>query len=315
MASREPPGREPQSRRWGGAGSRRRRGRSTATRPPCTCSTPTSWRESAHGRHAPAWEATHAAALACAAGNWNGSWASRPCPTAAHPASAPSRSGGRFHRLPPLTRLAPASYQGFVFLRDDTPPAILYLAILRRRRALAANPDDAQAHLVLGESYLRLIQSTREAARVRQMPECFNFVCAEASAALNQAVVLRPTLAQAHRSLGQLYVELGYLDLASKHYRTSLDRIREAGPPRGVTGEQFRQQLARAEEELAPVAQVEQEQVLAYANESSGLRVLERATARGEEGTLRARPGTCCWPPTWPPSGRRAWRWNWSCRR
>jgi hypothetical protein len=149
---------------------------------------------------------------------------------------------------------------------------------------LAANPDDAQAHLVLGESYLRLIQSTRERARVRQMPELLQLRCAQASAALNQAVVLRPTLAQAHRSLGQLYVELGYLDLASKHFRTSLDQIRAAGPPRGVTGEQFRQQLARAEEELAPVARAEQEQALAYANESSGLRVLDRAVLAVRKG-------------------------------
>lgn len=285
LASREPPGREPQSRRWWES-----LWRPAPPRPidrdeaALHLLHADAMRRSAHGRHTPAWEATHAAALAGAAGNWSGPGSLLDAQlrlTLLLPPAAPEADSTD---LPPLTRLALASYQRFVFLRDDTPPAILYLAIRAARRALAANPDDAQAHLVLGESYLRLIQSTRERARVRRMPELLQLRSAQASAALNQAVALRPNLAQAHQSLGQLYVELGYLDLATKHFRASLDRLREAGPPRGVTREQFRQQLARAEEVLAPVARAEQEQAQAYANESSGLRVLDRAVLARRKG-------------------------------
>jgi hypothetical protein len=170
-----------------------------------------------------------------------------------------------------------ASYRRFVFLRDDTPPAALYLAIRAARRALAVNPDDAQTYHVLGESYLQLIQFTRERAWVRRMPELFQLRAAQAGAALNQAIALRPDLTQAHHDLVRLYMELGYLDLAAKHLRLYLDRTREAGPPRGVTTEQFRQQLSRVEEELARVVQAERQQEQVYAEQSSGSRILDRA--------------------------------------
>ena len=225
-------------------------------------------------QHVTAWEATHAAGLIGAASAWTGPGSLLDAQLRLTLLLPP---GAGASGVAPFTGPALASYRQFVLLRDDTPPAVLFLAIRAARRALAVNPDDAQSHLVLGESYLRLIQSTRERASVRRMPELFQLRCAQASAALNRAVALRPSQAQAHRSLGQLYLELGYLDLAVKHLRTALDRLRDAGPPRGVTVEQFRQLLARSEEELAAVAQVEQDRQKAFADEATGSRVLDRA--------------------------------------
>jgi Flp pilus assembly protein TadD len=60
------------------------------------------------------------------------------------------------------------------------------------RRALAVNPDDAQAYEVLGESYLRLIRDTRERAWRSRLPQLVQIRHVQASAALNQAVLLNP---------------------------------------------------------------------------------------------------------------------------
>lgn len=234
-------------------------------------------RRSAHARHVRAWEATHAAALVAAAGGWAGPGSLLDAQLRLTLLLPPAPDRGPGSAGPsPLTGLALASYQRFAYLRDDTPPAALYLAIRAARRALAVNPDDAQTYLILGESYLRLIQSTRERAWVRRMPELYQLRAAQAGAALNQAVALRPDLTQAHRDLVGLYMEFGYLDLAAKQLRLYLDRTRAAGPPRGATAEQFRRELARIEEELTQMVQAEQKQAQEYAQQSSGLRVLDR---------------------------------------
>jgi hypothetical protein len=286
VAGRDPPAREPRSRRFWEAfwtpAPPRPIDRYEATLHLLHAD---ALRGSAHARHVPAWESTHAAALVGAAGNWAGPGSLLDAQfrlTLLLPPTADRDRGPA--GLPPLSRLALASYQRFTFLRDDTPPAALYLAVRAARRALAVNPDDAHAYLVLGESYLRLIQSTRERAWALRMPELVQLRRAQASAALNQAVALNPGLAQAHRNLSLLYRELGYLDLTAKHYRAYLERTREAGPPRGVAAEQFREQLARMEEEVALVTKGEREQEQAYAAESSGLRVLDRAVLARQRG-------------------------------
>ena len=61
------------------------------------------------------------------------------------------------------------------------------------------------------------------------MPELVQLRRAQASTALNQAVSLRPDLAQAHLGLVELYQELGYLDLSLKHLRIYHDLSRAAG--------------------------------------------------------------------------------------
>jgi hypothetical protein len=121
---------------------------------------------------------------------------------------------------PPLTQVALRCMEGYSLTQDSTPPALLFLAVRAARRALAANPDDAEAHLALGESYLRLLDDTRErvwARRVHQLPQLRR---AQAITALNHAAALKPGLAQAHLRLGRLYEQMGYLDLALRHLRT-----------------------------------------------------------------------------------------------
>src|SRR5262249_31792982 len=128
-------------------------------------------RRSAPYRQVALWEVRQSAALVGAAGGWSGPGALfdanlrlallRP------PRPRADAAGGG---LPALSRLGPACYQLAALEQDDIPPALLYLAIRAARRALAINPHDAQAYLVLGKSYIGLMHGTRERAWGQRLP-------------------------------------------------------------------------------------------------------------------------------------------------
>lgn len=172
-------------------------------------------------RHMAAWEGGQAAAFVGAAGGWLPPVGC--CDASLRLVLLRPRLPGQNLRpdeLPGLDRWVLGHLQGFRLQRDDTPPALLYLAVRAARRAVAANPDAAQAYLVLGDSYLRLLRDTRERAWSRRLAKLGELRRAQASAALNQAIALKPDFAQAHLLLGELYREMGYLDLALTHLRT-----------------------------------------------------------------------------------------------
>ena len=228
-------------------------------------------RRSAPYRHLAAWEDSQSAALVGAAGTWAGPGAL----VDAHlrlvllrPQVPQARAGA--DTLPALDRLVHGWQQRFAFQRDDTPAALLYLAVRAARRAVAVNPDDAQAYLVLGQSYLRLRHSTRERAWGERLPRLPQLRQAQASAALNQAVALNPQLAQAHLSLGELYQERGYLDLALQHLRIYLQLVRTAAPRVGAGGEQPRGPGAQDEQQLSGLARTVEDAETVYASGSAG---------------------------------------------
>jgi tetratricopeptide (TPR) repeat protein len=175
----------------------------------------------------------------------------------------------------PLERLALGLHGPFSEQRDDVPPALLFLAIRAARRAVAENPTDAHAYFVLGESYLRLLQGTRERARANRLTELLQLRQAQASGALNQAIRLNPRYALAHLSLGRFYQSIGYLDLALKHLGEFVRLSPNDEPPAGLS------ELARAV----------REQEEAYAAESKDLRSLQQrassAMKRGLAGRAR----------------------------
>src|SRR5262249_58341722 len=111
-----------------------------------------------------------------------------------------------------------------------------------------------------------------------RFPELTEVRRIQACAALNQALALKPDLAQAHLNLGWLYREMGYYDLALKHLRAQLKATREAGPPPGLTAEQFREQLELYEQQLNRLAQPVESQESSFAATAGGLRVLDRAS-------------------------------------
>ena len=121
----------------------------------------------------------------------------------------------------PQTEWAFTIQQRFAADRGAIPIGDVYAAIRAARRAVAENPNDANAYYILAQTYSTLANATAEnrwsgrdgipqLRRVRQI---------QASAAYNRAVALNPRLASAHRELSLLYRTIGCLDLAVDHLR------------------------------------------------------------------------------------------------
>ncbi len=85
----------------------------------------------------------------------------------------------------------------FSALHDRRPAEALLLSVRAARRALAANPDDGGAFLLLGESYLRLSRQTRQQSWERMLPSFSDIRRVQTVTALEQAVLLRPDLERA----------------------------------------------------------------------------------------------------------------------
>jgi tetratricopeptide (TPR) repeat protein len=242
-------------------------------------------RRSAPFRHKAAWEGAQTAAFLGATASWAGLGGILDAHlrlTLLRPLQP--GQGSQFARLPAVDQQTYALQQQFALHRDDTPPALLYLAVRAARRAIAVNPDDAQAYLVLGESYVRLLQSTRERIWGEQLPELVELRRVQAAAALNQAVSLKPGFAQAHLSLSRLYGEMGYLDLTLEHLRAYTKLIHEAGNPPEVSAEQFREQEASYDEELKELTKEVEKRDNTHAVATVDMKVLERAFRAWHDG-------------------------------
>jgi tetratricopeptide (TPR) repeat protein len=133
----------------------------------------------------------------------------------------------------PGQRAADQVFAGFVARRDQGPAEVLLLAVRAGRRALAVNPDDAGALLLLGEAYLRLARQTREQSWHANLPTLTAIRRLQALTALEQAVLLRPELDEAHALLVQLYGSSGYLDRALDHARARLRIVEQQAGKRG----------------------------------------------------------------------------------
>jgi hypothetical protein len=222
------------------------------------------WRSAATPyRRLAAWEAGQTAALVGAAGGWAGPAALLDADLRLVLARPPLSPEGA---VPPLSRAVLRCRQWCDRQQDDTPPALLYLAVRAARRALAVNPEDAQAYLVLGQSYRLLLHATRERAWAQRVPELVHLRRAQASAALNRALALDPELAQAHLSLAQLYEGMNYLDLALRHLR------------------QYQALAGGSEKAVDRLAEEVAGREAAYDAEAGKLRVQDRALLAFEKG-------------------------------
>jgi tetratricopeptide (TPR) repeat protein len=178
--------------------------------------------------------------------------------------------------LTPVQRLVVQMRLGFVAHREQGPTAQLVLAIRAGRRALHADPDDALAWLLLGRAYQRLVEASPEGA-ADGLPRLRRLRQAQACAAYQETVRLRPDLVEANEALAALYGQLGYLDLRLEQLQAVL-RLRRAGGTR--RGEDARahagqvQLLAAAVDDLA--AEVRKRRDAHEAN-AGNLRVLVRA--------------------------------------
>jgi tetratricopeptide (TPR) repeat protein len=178
-----------------------------------------------------------------------------------------SDSPNRVTSFSDLTQFALQSQQLYALGRDDTAPSLLYLAIRAARRAIAADPTDAQSHVLLGKAYLLLLESTRERRWDEFVSEIGELRNAQAAAALNRAITLQPNLAEAHLLLGTLYLRTRIIDLALHHFNIYLRLSRKIDP-----------MSAKAmEEEISQLAKTVSEREKTFAAEATGAPVLDRA--------------------------------------
>jgi hypothetical protein len=250
-------------------------------------------RQSAPQRHVILWDLSQEVATVGAAGGWGAGgippaaallgarlYLARTDPSAPDPGA-----GGRLPAGP--ARAVRDWVQRFVLQQDDAPPALLYLAVRAARRALAANPDDAQAYLDLGESYMRLIRSTRERAWGERLDDLTQLRSVQASTALNRALALKPDLAEAHLRLYDLYRGMNYLDLGLDHLRAYVKLKKQAAPRGGAAAKAFNEELALYEEDMARLAKDVEDRENTYAVAAASGLVLDKARQAAQKGLAR----------------------------
>jgi hypothetical protein len=148
-----------------------------------------------------------------------------------------------------------------VFYGDNLgrPADWLLLAIRACRRALAANPDDANAYLRLGQAYSALLSTTAEGNLQLRFPALNTIRQIQIVTALKQAVARDADMLAAHEHLAMLWEQQGYLDAALHHRQEQLRLIRKEGPAPGEPAEQFRNDVKRWEKRVQDLERVVQE--------------------------------------------------------
>jgi hypothetical protein len=138
----------------------------------------------------------------------------------------------------------------------ERPPDLPLLAIRAARRAVAANPRDANAWLRLGQAYLLLRNHTVERSREGLLPPLAQLRQVQIVTTLEQAVRLDPNLEEARHQLAFLYGERNALDRALDHRREELRISRQAGPRPGEGAEDFAYRIESLEKDTAKLVEL-----------------------------------------------------------
>jgi tetratricopeptide (TPR) repeat protein len=227
-------------------------------------------------RHQRAWEASHAAGLAGAGASWSGPAGVADAALRLNLYRPPIPDRGQ---PPAFTRMTFALQQKFAFDRGDAPAGTLYAAIRAARRAVAENPNDANAHLVLGLAYAALVRTTVERSWTNRFPQLLRLRQIQASAAFNRAVAINPRLAQAHLELCRLYLSLNILDLAVNHLRAYRELPpRWGGPQPGTPPDEA------TEAELKRLTEALDREMREFAETSENVSVSDRAFLAARRG-------------------------------
>jgi hypothetical protein len=133
----------------------------------------------------------------------------------------------------------------------ERPPALPLLAIRAARRAVTANPEDANAWFRLGQAYLVMRTATREHSSEGLLPPLAQLRHIQIVTALEEAVRLDPDLEAGHHELAFLYGERNYLDHALLHRRDEVRLSRRAGPRSGETAEEFAYRVDQLDKDTA----------------------------------------------------------------
>jgi hypothetical protein len=157
-------------------------------------------------------------------------------------------------------------------------PALPLLAIRSARRAVAANPEDANAWLRLGQAYLLLRDFTYEHSSEERMPPLVQLRLVQIAAALEQAVRLDPNLEAARHELAFLYGAANALDQSLEHRQAEARLSRQAGARPGETADDFAyriESLDRDTAKLVKLVQTKRKEYDSAANSFQGNRVAQ----------------------------------------
>jgi hypothetical protein len=143
----------------------------------------------------------------------------------------------------------------FVHL-TEREPALALLAVRAARRAVATNPEDANAWFCLGQAYVTLRNDTWERSAEWLLPPLADLRHVQVATALEQAVRLNPDLEEAHRQLHDLYGAGNFLDQALEHRREQVRLRRQSGPWPGQSAEEWLDDLDALERDTAKLVEL-----------------------------------------------------------
>jgi tetratricopeptide (TPR) repeat protein len=133
---------------------------------------------------------------------------------------------------------------------DDRPPELPLLAVRAARRAVAVNPDDANAYLRLGQAYLALRDATMERSRGGALSPLALMRHIQIVTALRQALILNPDLEAAHQHLAILFMQRQFYDAALDHRRAEASLSRRIGPRPGEGAVLFKSRVDQMDKQV-----------------------------------------------------------------
>ncbi len=187
----------------------------------------------------------------------------------------------------PLDTLAMRLAENYAMQQDEGPPSLLLLAVRAARRAIHEDPNDAQAHQILGEAYLHLMHNSRERVWRNDLPSLAHIRRIQAACAFHQSLLLHPDRIQPHTDLYVLYRDMDLLDLALHHARQVLHLMQTRGEFTGESQETWSQRLRRMEEVVRRLDEEVQRRLNKYELEAARRSVLEQAVLAQEYGLGR----------------------------
>lgn len=174
------------------------------------------------------------------------------------------------------------------FPGDGELRGLLTLAMRRGREAVAIDPAEARAWMVVGESSLALMNTAAEIAGTSQFGEWKQLRQAQAAFAFQRALMADPNLDRAHLFLASIFLDMGLRDLEVRHSRLAWDLANRAGPPPGMNPAEFRDRQAAQENYLLRVESEVASRLNDWTRDSAGRQALDRARMALDRGLGQA---------------------------
>jgi tetratricopeptide (TPR) repeat protein len=204
---------------------------------------------------------------------------------------------GEPYKPTPVEQLAYHFREDYGAQQPSGPDGLLYLALRTARQAVHDNPDDAQAYLILGKAYRRILQNTTE--RTWNPPEAlwrrpptprppafqllYRVRTAEAVTAYKHALVVNPDLEEAHVDLISLYQDMNYQDEVLAELKEVLRCNRKAGRKAGENQKDYAARILDLEDLTAKKEKETTDLLDKFEVKSAGMPVYTKAETAWQE--------------------------------